>query len=475
MWSWAPTPLSPLEWLLLLPVAGGSLYSLACLAAMARLKAQARDLGQARPEPHPDRPEDQSDSGPHPHRPEPHLHHPDRPEPSPHRPDGPQSAEPTSWPAVTLLKPVCGLEKGLRENLLSACAQDYPGELQVIFSAQDEKDPALPLLRQLQQELGAGRVEVVVDSTSTAPNGKIRNLLGAYPHARHDLLVISDSDVRLRPDYLRAIVAPFVTTGDGSPDAISREPASGAGRHAERPSAPAVGCACTFYRAAGARRWFEALEQLTLNADFVPNLVFAEVTGASRFLLGASTALSRATLAEIGGLAALSDYLVEDNEMGRRILASGRRIAVVPYFVDTMVDLQTPGQWWHHQVYWDQNTRSANPWGHFGTLFVRAVPFALLFALARTLRLAHAPDAPDALAAAVLAGALALRLAAAGLFMGWGLGDRTGVRNLAWLPLRDLAGLVSAVLAFTRPTVVWRGVRFLLTRDGRMVPQEPAA
>jgi ceramide glucosyltransferase len=445
MWSWAPTPLSPLEWLLLLPVAGGSLYSLACLAAMARLKAQAGSR--------------------------------------------PPSAAPAPWPAVTLLKPVCGLEKGLRENLLSACAQDYPGELQVIFSAQDEKDLAVPLLRQLQHELGPGRVEVVVDSTSTAPNGKIRNLLGAYPHARHDLLVISDSDVRLRPDYLRAIVAPFVTAGAslglGTDSGFGADPGPGAAPtsaagsttpvRAARPPVPAVGCACTFYRAAGARRWFEALEQLTLNADFVPNLVFAEVTGASRFLLGASTALSRTTLAEIGGLAALSDYLVEDNEMGRRILAAGKHIAVVPYFVDTMVDLRTPGQWWHHQVYWDQNTRSANPWGHFGTLFVRAVPFALLFALARTLRLAHAPDAPDSLAAAVLAGALALRLAAAGLFMGWGLGDRTGVRNLAWLPLRDLAGLVSAVLAFTRPTVVWRGVRFLLTRDGRMVPQEPAA
>jgi|HubBroStandDraft_3_1064219.scaffolds.fasta_scaffold26426_3 ceramide glucosyltransferase len=404
MWSWASTPLSPLEWLLLLPVAGGSLYSLACLSAMARLRLRAGGVPREAC-------------------------------------TGPESAP---WPAVTLLKPVCGLEKGLRENLVSACLQDYPGPLQVIFSAQDENDPAVPLLREVQREVGAGRVEVVVDSTPTAPNGKIRNLLGAFPHARHDLLVISDSDVRLRPDYLRAIVAPLAA----DPDA---------------------GCACTFYRAAGARRWFEILEQLTLNADFVPNLVFAQVTGASRFLLGASTALSRATLAEIGGLAALADYLVEDNEMGRRILAAGKRIAVVPYFVDTLVDLQTPGQWWHHQVYWDQNTRSANPWGHFGTLFVRAVPFALLFALAR---LAHAPDA---LAAAVPAAALAVRLGAAGLFMGWGLGDRSGVRRLAWLPLRDLSGLVSAVLAFTRPTVVWRGVRFLLTRDGRMVPEEPAA
>jgi ceramide glucosyltransferase len=424
MFASPPTPISPLEWLLLLPVACGSLYSLACLAALARLKARAR-----------------------------------APRP-----------EPAAWPAVTLLKPVCGLEKGLRENLLSACDQDYPGELQVILSAQAESDPALPLLRQVQREMGAARVEVVVDSTGTAPNGKIRNLMGAYPHARHEVLVISDSDVRLRPDYLRALVAPLA----GAPPLAAAAPnspaaatsSSGPADPAAAPAGPAVGCACTFYRAAGARRWFEVLEQLTLNADFVPNLVFAHVTGASRFLLGASTALTRSTLAGIGGLAALADYLVEDHEMGRRILAAGKRIVVVPYFVDTMVDLQNPRQWWHHQVYWDQNTRSANPWGHFGTLLLRAVPFALLFAAVRL---------ADPLGLSVLVAALAVRLAAAGIFMGWGLGDRSGVRRLAWLPLRDLAGLVSAILAFTRPTVVWRGFRFRLTRDGRMVPQEPAA
>jgi ceramide glucosyltransferase len=386
-------PGSVLEWTLLLPVVGGSLYGLLCVLAVIRLQMRARR---------------------------------DRP-------------PATSWPAVTVLKPICGLEKDLAQNLRSACEQDYP-EFQVVLSTQKSDDPALPLLYQIQREFGAERVDVVVDDSQTAPNGKIRNLLGALPRARYAVLVISDSDVRLRPDYLKTIVAPL--------------------------SEPGVGCACTYYKAARAETWYEALEQLTLNADFVPSLVFASVTGASRFVLGASTALPRSLLDEIGGLSGLSDYLVEDFEMGRRILATGKRVVIAPYFVDTMVDLKTPRQWWNHQLYWDQNTRAANPGGLLATVFVRAVPFALLFALVRLF---------DPIGRAVLVGAIFIRLVTAGAFLGVGLGDWTSVRRLPLLPLRDVTGLVSWLLAFVWPTVIWRGERFILTRDGRMVPKEPAA
>jgi ceramide glucosyltransferase len=381
------------ESVLALPVLGGSVYAVLCAAALVRFKGAER------------RPRAQLDS----------------------------------WPPVTVLKPICGLEKGLEENLRSTCQQDYP-TFQVVLSAQRADDPALPLLRKIEREMGPERVTVVVDDRQTAPNGKIRNLLGALPYARHDVLVISDSDVRLRPDYLKAIVAPLFD--------------------------PGVGCACTLYRVSGAGRWYEMLEQLTLNADFTQNLVFAWVTGASSFALGATTAIRRSTLDEIGGLAALSDYLVEDFEMGRRVRASGKRVAIVPYFVDMTVDLAGPGGWWRHQVYWDQNTRAANAAGLFWTVLVRAVPFALLVALVRGF---------DAVGLGALAGALAIRLSTAALFLGWGLGDRGGVRGLALLPFRDIAGLVSWFLAFVWPTVTWRGEDFILTADGRMVPKEPLA
>ena len=341
-----------------------------------------------------------------------------------------------SWPPVTMLKPVHGLEKNQRENLRSACLQDYP-LFQVVFSVQTPDDPAVPLLREIQREFGAESVTVVIGNRRAGSNGKINNMLGGLPYARHEILVISDSDVRLRPDYLKTIIAPLAD--------------------------PEVGCVCTLYKASCAETWFEKMELLTLNADFMASVIFAHVTGASKFCLGASVALRRSTLEEIGGLEALADYLVEDYEMGQRIWGSGKKISIVPYFIDTMVDLKSPSQWWNHQVYWDQNTRAARPVAFLATAIIRSTPFALLFASMRRL---------DGVGLAVLGAAILVRMATAAMTLGWGFRDREGLKSLALLPFRDLAGLVSWFLALTRKTTIWRGSKFTLTRDGRLVSRE---
>ena len=339
----------------------------------------------------------------------------------------------SSWPKISVLKPVHGLEKNQLENLRSACLQDYP-EFQVVFSVQELNDPAIPLLRQIQAEFGPERVTLAIENCRAGTNGKINNMIGGLKHARHDYLVISDSDVRLRPDYLRRIITPLAD--------------------------PDVGCVCTLYRAACAATWFEKLELLTLNADFMANVVFANVTGASKFCLGASAALHRSTLDEIGGLESLADYLVEDYEMGRRIWDLGKKIAIVPYFIETMVDLKSASQWWSHQVYWDQNTRAARPVAFFATAVIRSAPFAVLYALTRL---------GDIVGLGVLAGAIALRMATAAIVLGWGLGNREGLRSLRLLIPRNLTSLLSWLLAFTKRTTVWRGAKFILTRDGRLV------
>jgi ceramide glucosyltransferase len=344
-----------------------------------------------------------------------------------------------SWPPVTVLKPVYGLEKNLADNLRSLCRQDYPS-YQVVFSAQRTDDPAIPLLHDLQREFGAERVTVTVNNLQAGLNGKVNNMLGGLAEARHEVLVISDSDVVAPPDYLKVIVAPLAD--------------------------PQVGCACTLFKATRAERWFEKLELLSINADFMAGVIFAYVTGSSKFCLGPSTALRRSTLEAIGGLASLGDYLVEDFEMGRRIWQSGKRMAVQPYFVEAVVDLRTPGQWWTHQVYWDQNTRAARPIGFFATILVRAVPFALLYALLRL---------GDGVGLAVLGAAVAVRLLTTAVILRWGLRDREGLRSLALLPFRDVAGLLSWALAFTQRTVMWRGAEFVLTRHGRLVPRETRA
>jgi ceramide glucosyltransferase len=342
-------------------------------------------------------------------------------------------------PPVTVLKPVYGLEKHLKANLRSICLQDYP-EYQVIFCVQQLDDPALPLALELQQEFGRGRVSVVVADVQAGPNGKVNNLLGGLRDARHDILVISDSDVRVCPDYLRTMVTPLAE--------------------------PQVGCVCTLFKVIEAHQWFERLELLTMNADFIPNVIFAQVTGASQCCLGQSFALRRSTLQDIGGLESLADFLVEDYELGRRIWTSGRRLSLLPYFVDVVVDFQSFRQWWDHQCYWDQNTWAARPLGFFATVVTQAIPFALLFALMRL---------GDAVGFAALGIALALRLATVGGMLQWGLRDRQSVRSLALLPLRDLFALVSWAQVYAKRTVIWRGQRFILTRHGRLLPYEEKA
>jgi ceramide glucosyltransferase len=377
-----------LEWIVLLPVIGGSVYALLCMVAVGLMRKRAHKAPNQRM---------------------PFL------------------------PPVTVLKPVHGLEKNQRENLRSTCIQEY-ADFQVVFSVQEASDPAIPLLYEIQKEFGSERVTVAIENCRAGSNGKINNMIGGLRHAKHDMLIISDSDVRLRPDYLKTVIAPLAD--------------------------PAVGCACTLYKGACADRWFEKMELLTLNADFMTSVIFAHVTGASKFCLGASAALHRSTLEKIGGLPALADYLVEDYEMGRRIWVSGKRIAVIPYFVDTMVDLKTPTQWWDHQVYWDQNTRAARPIAFFSTVLIRSVPFALLFSMLRLF---------DPQSLSLAAGVIAVRLSTSAAILGWGFRDREGLRGLWLLVFRDIAALISWFLAFVKRTTIWRGTEFILTRDGRLV------
>ncbi|TLY21135.1 MAG: glycosyltransferase [Nitrospirae bacterium] len=383
--------LSVLQWICVIPVIVGSVYVVVCLLCVVRYRSL-----KARSSPTPGR----------------------------------------EWPPVTILKPVHGLEKDLAKNLRSACLQDYPN-YQVVFAVQDEKDPAIPLLRSLEREFGPQRVSVAIEPHQVGTNGKINNLIGGLIHARHEILVISDSDVYLKPDYLKAIVAPLAD--------------------------PDVGFVCTYFMAISAESWFEKMELLTMNAGFFPDTVFAYVTGTAKFCIGSSVALRRSTLNEIGGLESLADYLAEDYEMGRRIWERGKKMAVAPYVVETVVDLKTPSQWWNHQLYWDQNSCVVRPGALISTLVIRPVPFALLFAVARL---------ADPLGLTVLGGALALRLLTTGVILGWGLGDREGLKSLMLLPFRDLAAVVSLLAAFMKPTTIWRDKEFVLTRDGRIVARE---
>lgn len=379
-----------LQWILLVPVIVGSVYGFLCLLTMRRFQAHASERVEA---------------------------------------------PPGGWPAVTILKPICGLDKGLEENLRSACSQDYP-EYQVVLSAQDENDPAVPVMQKIRKEF-PDRVDLVIENTVVGLNGKVNNLTGALRHARHDVLVISDSDTRLGRDYLKRIIAPLADRN--------------------------VGYVCTPYKATAAGRWYEKLCLLSFNADFVPGVIFAYVTGAAKFCLGSSVAVRREDLAGIGGLEGLSEYLAEDYEMGRRILNTGKRMVLVPYWVEILMDVKGAAQWWNYQVLWDQKTRAADPVGFFSTVVTRSVPFAVLLAAYRL---------ADGIGIAILGLAVLLRLAGVAAILKWEIKDIEGLRALWLLPVRDVAALASWAVALTKRTVVWRNSCFTLGRDGRLARRE---
>ncbi len=334
-------------------------------------------------------------------------------------------------PPVSVLKPVRGLEKNLKRNLRTIATQDYPN-YQVIYSVQDIQDPAYHILKEIEAEFGSHRISVVVSTVEAGANGKVNNLLGAIKEARHDIIIISDSDTHLQPDYIATIVHPLAN--------------------------PEVGCVCTPFKVTKADSWYEKMELLTMNADFMPSVMFAEVTGASNSCLGPSIAIRRSTLDALGGLQSLADYLVEDYEIGRRVWTSGQKMVLLPYMIDVVVDLGSWRNWWSHQVYWDQNTYLARPGAFIATILIRSIPFALIFALLRG----------DLIGLEVLIAAIFVRIITAAM-VAQEMGDKETLKSLYLLPFRDAVGLIFWGLAFTQRTVIWRGVEFKLTSHGKMV------
>ncbi len=334
-------------------------------------------------------------------------------------------------PPVSVLKPVRGLEKNLKHNLRTIATQDYPN-YQVIYSVQDPQDPAYPIIKGIQAEFGSDRISVVISRVEAGANGKVNNLLGAMEAAKHDIIIISDSDTRLQPDYIRTIVNPLAN--------------------------PDVGCVCTPFKVTQADSWYEKMELLTMNADFMPSVMFAEVTGASNSCLGPSIAIRRSTLDKLGGLESLADYLVEDYEIGRRVWTSGQKMVLLPYMIDVVVDLASWKNWWSHQVYWDQNTYLARQGAFISTILIRSIPFALIFALLRW----------DFIGLEVLVATIFVRMITA-FMVAQTMKDKETIKNLYLLPFRDVVGLIFWGLAFTQRTVIWRGVEFKLTSHGKMV------
>lgn len=337
---------------------------------------------------------------------------------------------------VTILKPCYGLELGLEENLRSFCTQRYNAPVQILFCVQKPDDAALPILNTLAMEF-PDRVTVIVTPSPPVVNGKVQNMIGGIAQARHDLIIITDSDVRVGPDYASIMTAAFADN--------------------------TTGYVCSLYRIVDAQTLAEKLEALSFNADFVPQILFTSWSKIAPFCLGASMAFRKSDLDAVGGMQAMLPYLVEDYEIGKRIRALGKRAVLVPHVVDMRIALPHFSDWWQHQVYWDMNTKAANFSGFVASILTRAVPFSVLLAVVR---------GGDNCAASVLIATVLIRSVCAQLAMAR-IGD-IELGALWLLPFRDCLALGTWTWALLSRYYIWRGIKFKIRPDGTIIPRDGA-
>jgi ceramide glucosyltransferase len=335
-------------------------------------------------------------------------------------------------PPVSILKPVRGLDVDDYENYASFCRQDYP-EFELLFGVQDPDDPAIDVVRRLQQDFPERAIQLVVSRERIGQNLKVCNLQNMLAMARHPLLLISDSDMWVRPDYLRSIVTYF----------NDRE----------------IGLVTSAYRGTGIRTVAAALEAVGIATSFFPGVAIATQFARPSFALGATIALRRRMLEQIGGFPGLADYLADDFQLGRRVARAGHRVALSRYVVDTAVPNAGFAAMFRRTLRWNRTARTCQPAGFAGSIITHSTVWAVLLAVA-------AQGAPWALA--VLLAQQVIRTGAALWTAGGVLDSREAVRWLWLLPASDLLAFVLWAGSWCGNTVYWRGDRYRLTEGGRM-------
>jgi ceramide glucosyltransferase len=335
-------------------------------------------------------------------------------------------------PPVSILKPLKGVDPGIWESFCSHCEQDYP-HLQLIFGVSDAADPAVEVVRRLQANYPNLAIELLVCDRILGTNIKVSNLAQMLPAARHEILLVNDSDIRVDQDYLRQVVAPL---GDDS-----------------------IGLVTCLYRGIAARTLGSRLEAVGIATDFVPGVLSARfIEKGIRFGLGSTLAFRRRDLEAAGGFEALVDYLADDYELGRRIAATGKRVELSAATVATSLPAYTMGEFLRHQLRWSRTIRAARHWGYAGLIFTFGIPWALLTLVAAR---------GAAWAWLLLALTFAARLAAGFVSASLVLGERNFLRDVILLPLRDLIAPLVWAAAFMGNRIHWRGDVFDL-KDGRL-------
>jgi ceramide glucosyltransferase len=336
-----------------------------------------------------------------------------------------RSSAPDHPSPISVLKPLAGVDEGLEINLRSFFEQDHP-EFEILFAVRQPDDAAARVVEALQAEFPHRSTRLIVTGEPPYPNAKVYSLDRMLAQARYDLLVMSDSDIRVSPGFLRSVSAEF--------------------------SDPKVALATCLYRAVAGGSLWSRLEAEGMNTEFLAGVLVARLVEGVKFAVGPTVAARKEAVRAIGGFAMLKDYLAEDFVMGRVASEAGLGVILSRNVVAHFIGSEDLGTNLAHRLRWLRSTRRSRPLGYAGQLFTHPLPLALL------LLCLHPSWWPALVATAVF------RAWAAWATCHWILGIRPG-----WflLVFQDLLNFSLWLVGFFGNTIVWRGRRYYLYPDGR--------
>jgi ceramide glucosyltransferase len=336
-------------------------------------------------------------------------------------------------PPVTILKPLHRGEPELAQNLETFFTQVYGGPVQIIFGVHDQADPAIAVVQALQAKYPQADTAIVADTALYGANAKVSNLINMLPVARHDTLILSDSDIAVGAFWLAQVTAALA-----------------------RPGVGIVTCLYTGEPAREGHRLWSSLAAMSTSYTFLPNAVLGTSLGLASPCFGSTIALRRQTLDEVGGFAAFADHLADDYEMGRAVREMGYTLAIPAMGVGHTAAEESARDLFRHELRWSRTIRLVNQAGHLGSFVTHGFVFALLAAM-----LLHFNTVSVALLVAALGARLFLKFRIDGLF-----GTYAGP---FWLmPVRDLLSFAVFITSLFGERVHWRDSRFAVEPSGVM-------
>jgi ceramide glucosyltransferase len=335
----------------------------------------------------------------------------------------------TALPPISVLKPLCGQDDRLEENLRSFFTQDYPN-YEILFAVHGLTDPAAAVVDKVCRDFPQGpRVRLIESGDPTVPNAKAHSLGHLVARAQHSILVMSDSDVCVPTGLLRRVAAEFQD--------------------------PAVGVVTCLYRAVPGQGFWSRLEAIGMNTEFLAGVLVAWLVGEMDFALGPTLAARREVIEAMGGFAELGHYLAEDFVIGNRAPRLGYRVVLSSCIIEHRIGSQTFKENLQHRLRWARSTRRSRPAGYWGEIFTRPIPLALLLWLV-------APKLWPLVAVTAF-----FRALAAWSTVKWVLHDPLTRRRWWLVPFQDLISELVWFAGFFGSTIDWRGRRYSLLRDGR--------